>query len=293
MRAIYNNYLRKYRGAILGWGISLALLGWMFVPVYEIIKEQGDMMNEYLEMFPPEMLAFFGDIKSMSTPDGYLSLEYFSFIPLVLAAFAIGSGGGLIAADEENGTLDLIAAHPQSRSSLFFGRFLAFISALLLIMALAFVGLYIPATAANMGLTAAELSYPFSSMFAYLLLFGTMALILSLILPSKKMTGMIAGIILVADFFIQGLSKSYEQLEPIAKVLPLNFYQGTGWIDGLEMNPFLGLLGVSVLFTLLAWWRFLRRDIRVGGEGSWQLPKIKIGRGKGGKPQELAEASGD
>jgi len=31
---------------------------------------------------------------------------------------------------------------------------------------------------------------------------------------------------------------------------------------------------VSLIFTLLAWWRFQRRDIRVGGEGGWNLPAL-------------------
>jgi len=40
----------------------------------------------------------------------------------------------------------------------------------------------------------------------------------------------------------------------------------------LNSQWFLGLLGVAALFTLVAWWRFQRRDIRVAGEGGWQFP---------------------
>jgi hypothetical protein len=29
-----------------------------------------------------------------------------------------------------------------------------------------------------------------------------------------------------------------------------------------------------VVFAALAWWCFQRRDIRVGGEGGWQLPRL-------------------
>ena len=36
----------------------------------------------------------------------------------------------------------------------------------------------------------------------------------------------------------------------------------------------LGLLVASALLALFAWWRFERRDIRVVGEGSWQLPSL-------------------
>jgi len=293
MIAIFNNTLTKSRGAILGWGIALALLGAMFVPIYDSFKEQGDLMNQLVEIYPPEMMAFFGDISSITTPDGFLSLEYFSFIPLVLAIYAIGAGSGLIVGDEEIGTLDLIAAHPVSRSSLFFGRLAAFVSALGLILVLAYLGIFIPAQLSSMGLTAAELLTPFLSMFAYLLLFGGLSLILSLVLPSKRMASMVSGIILVADFFIQGFANSYSELEAVAEILPLNFYQGVGWIDGLETGWFFGLIGVATLFSLVAWWRFLRRDIRVGGEGSWELPSFRFRKSKKRDVAELADVSGD
>jgi hypothetical protein len=31
-----------------------------------------------------------------------------------------------------------------------------------------------------------------------------------------------------------------------------------------------------LLFALLAWWRFERREIRVGGEGGWSLPRLLL-----------------
>ena len=104
---------------------------------------------------------------------------------------------------------------------------------------------------------------------------------------------MIAGILLIADFFIQGFAELNADLEPIADVLPLNFYQGRGWTDGLNNEWFLGLLAASLAFTLLAWWRFHRRDIRVGGEGSWMLPAWVPFRRKSSPKPAVVEAAGD
>jgi hypothetical protein len=54
--------------------------------------------------------------------------------------------------------------------------------------------------------------------------------------------------------------------------LPYAYYQGSEAINGLNWGWLLGLLTVSAVFLLLAWWRFQNRDIRVAGEGSWRLP---------------------
>jgi hypothetical protein len=39
----------------------------------------------------------------------------------------------------------------------------------------------------------------------------------------------------------------------------------------------LGLLLASLLLALLAWWRFQRREIRVGGEGGWNYANVAAG----------------
>jgi hypothetical protein len=43
-------------------------------------------------------------------------------------------------------------------------------------------------------------------------------------------------------------------------------------LNGLDWGNLLGLLGFALLFTLLAWLLFERRDIRVSGTASWKMP---------------------
>jgi hypothetical protein len=64
-------------------------------------------------------------------------MNYFAFMPLILSVFAVLAGGGLLVADEEKGTLDLVLAHPVRRTSLFIGRVAAFVVATLAVLAIA------------------------------------------------------------------------------------------------------------------------------------------------------------
>jgi hypothetical protein len=43
-------------------------------------------------------------------------------------------------------------------------------------------------------------------------------------------------------------------------------------LKDLNWEHLLGLLGFTLLFTLLAWLLFERRDVRLSGTGSWKLP---------------------
>jgi putative exporter of polyketide antibiotics len=98
----------------------------------------------------------------------------------------------------------------------------------------------------------------------------TFALILSLVLPARRMASMVAGILAVASFFITLLSDVVEELERVADFSPLSYLEtGTAIDNGLKMTWFGTFLAISLGLALLSWLLFQRRDVRVGGEGSW------------------------
>ena len=107
------------------------------------------------------------------------------------------------------------------------------------------------------------------SLLGVLLLFAMLALLLSMLLPSRRVAAMTAGTLLVFSYFVTSLAKLNSSLKPVARLMPLRYYQSADAIEGLNYAWLSGLLGVALLFTVLAWWRFERRDIRVAGEGSW------------------------
>jgi ABC-2 type transport system permease protein len=275
MKTIFRYRLARLRGQILGWGIGLALYALVIAQFYGTIVEQQEQFEELLDAYPQEMMAFFGDLDDFATPSGYLGVEYFSYMPLIVGIFAVLIGSGLLASDEENGRLDLIMAHPVSRTVLFTGRLLAFITATAAIMVLAWLGLAVPSRWTLLNeVSFVEMAQPFFSLFGVLIFFGALALLLSLLLPSRRMAAMTSGLLLVGNFLLIGLARINTDLEPIAESSPLYYYQGGEAIDGLNVMRVIGLLAFAALFALLAWWRFQRRDIRVGGEGGWQRPSL-------------------
>ena len=74
---------------------------------------------------------------------------------------------------------------------------------------------------------------------------------------------------MVASYFLSSLSSLNEGLEYVAQFLPYAYFQGSDALNGLNLPWLLGLLVTILVLSLVAWWRFLRRDIRVAGEGRW------------------------
>jgi len=279
MLTIFKHAVARSKGSILGWGLSLGLLSMWMVSFYDTLARSKEQFEKLLAAYPKEIFAFFGGMTDFFSPQGFINGELYSYMPLVLGIFAVLAGSGLLAGDEEKGFLDLLAAHPKSRTALFFGRFLAFVATSAAILALMWLGTMIGTQwSVHMKIGWGEMWLPNLSLLAMLLLFGCLALFLSMVLPSRRLAASVAGLLLVASFFINGMAALNADVAKIAKWLPMKYYQGGLAIGGMNWEWFGGLMVAAAAFALLAWWQFLRRDIRVGGEGGWKLPALRLRR---------------
>jgi ABC-2 type transport system permease protein len=271
--------LSSLRGHILGWGMGVAFLGLILVPFYDVFMEQQADFLQMLESYPPEFLAFFGgDATSLATTEGYLGMYGFSMLPVIVGIFAVAVGSGLLASDEENGRLDLIVAHPVSRTGLFWGRTLAFVAASAGIMVLGWLGFSVLLGGSSLDVTWGQMALPFLPLLAQTLIYGVLALLLSLLLPARRLAAAGAGLVLVLSYLLSSMAGLNERLAAIARFLPYDYFQSSGALNGLDWASFLGLLAVSAALAAVAWWRFERRDIRVAGEGGWRLPMPRLRR---------------
>jgi ABC-2 type transport system permease protein len=255
---------------MIGWGIGIFLIGLMVMPLWDILRKQRADFEKMLQGLPPFLKALRG-VDRMFTPEGFLDSQFFSLMPLILGIFALLGGSGLLVTDEENGTLDLVLAHPVSRSKLFLGRLAGFTAATAAILAVGWVALVLPLHWSSLEVGLGVLVLPFISLLAVLLLYGTLALLLSMLLPSRRLSAMLSGLVVVGSFFLKALGRINPDLEVLVRASPLYYYQGGDAIGGLNFPWLIGLVLVAALFAGLAWWRFERRDIRVAGEGNWRF----------------------
>jgi ABC-2 type transport system permease protein len=264
-----------FRGQILGWGLGIAALGLIIVAFYDVFGERQADFMKMIESYPPEFLAFFGtDKQGMLSPEGYLGMYGFSFLPIIIGFFAVMAGSSLIGGDEERGRLDLIIAHPVGRTAFFFGRTMAFTGATISILLLGWLGFCVLLNGSSLGITWTEMALPFISSLAQALIYSTLALLLSMILPARNFAAVLSGLIMVVGYVLSSMASLNQNLEKVARVFPYTYFQGSQAFTDLNLTWLFALFAASLVMVLLAWWRFVRRDIRLSGEGSfhWQLP---------------------
>jgi ABC-2 type transport system permease protein len=270
MNANFRYMLRRYRLAIAGWGLALAIVAVIAVRLYSTILERMEVVEKLMAGMPPLLVALAGEASVLATPGGWLHVKFFVMVPILLGIYCVQAGAGLLAGDEERGRLDLLMAYPVSRTRLFLGRLLALVTATGWILAICWAAVFLALPGSGMKIHFGESLLPFLNTLAPLLLFEMLALALSMIMPSKLLAAGAAGFVLVASFFIELLLSVEPALLSVAKLLPLHYYRGGLALESFGWPGFLGQLGVALLLGVFAYWRFLRRDIRVMGEGSWR-----------------------
>jgi len=272
MFTIFKNTLRRNLWQLLGWGLTLGIVTFSLMLLYKMIEQQSQPVTSLMQAYGPNFMAFFGGTMDIISPGGYIDFAYFSYIPIVAGIFSLLVGSGLILADEERGTLDLVLAHPVSRTALFWGRFLAFTVVTVGILLLSWLGFVAGLPVAGWDLSAFALLLPHLDMFAILMLFGSLALFLSMALPSRTLAASLTGALLVASYFVTSLARISDKLAGINNFSPLKYYEGGRALDSLNWEHILGLFGFVLLFTLLSWLLFERRDVRVSGTAGWKMP---------------------
>ena len=235
---------------------------------------------ELIASYPPELLAAVGvtSPEELFSVSGYLNTYVFSYMPLIVGVMAILLGSGLLAADEEDGVLDLVIGHPVSRGRLFTGRLLAFATTLAAVSAILWAGLAIGTMTVDLGLDAVDLIWPSLSLLAALLFFGTFSLLASMLLPSRKIAAMAAGALLAVSFLLTMFGNLDPTLSSLADFSPLSYYQGGRAIAEVEWIWLAAQFAISALFAVIALWRFQKREIRVAGERGFSLPRLRLRR---------------
>ncbi|MFI6823449.1 ABC transporter permease subunit [Micromonospora sp. NPDC050187] len=111
------------RRVLTGWTVGATLAAVMYASFYPQVS--GGQMAEAVAGYPEAMREAFR-LDDLTSAGGYLGSSVFGLIlPLIVMFYGTATGARAIAGDEESGRLDLILAHPISRTRLVLQRFAA------------------------------------------------------------------------------------------------------------------------------------------------------------------------
>jgi ABC-2 type transport system permease protein len=263
LRNVFAKTLWDARRSLLAWAVAISAVGVMYAAFWPTVNTPD--MQEALRSYPEGMLEAL-NYDDLTTPAGYLgSSVYGLLIPLLVAVLAIAYGTRAVAGDEEAGTLDLVLAHPVSRTRVALQRFAALAAALVVVGAVLWLAMLAIAGAAELeGITAAELAATTVQLALFGACLGAVAFAVGAATGSKALAIAVSAGVAVLTYLASGFFPQIEGLQWTRDLSPWHWYLGGEPLkNGLQAGDSLLLLGVTVVLVAAGTWRFNRRDVAV------------------------------
>lgn len=122
-RTVFARTLADNWRGLTGWTVGATLAAVMYASFYPQLAD--GQMAEAVASYPEALREAFR-LEDLTSAAGYLGSSVFGLIlPLIAMFYGAATGARAIAGDEETGYLDLLLAHPISRTRLVLHRFAA------------------------------------------------------------------------------------------------------------------------------------------------------------------------
>lgn len=268
--SIFLKSLREERWQALGFGLSLMLIAAMDVYIWPSYRDTLQNFD-----IPPAIQAFMGTDLSFATGAGFLSGEFFSWIPILLIVYAVIQGTGAIAGEEGSGTLDLLLAQPIARRDVVLQKAGAVVVGSVLIVALGWLGFALSIPFVDINVSLADTAIASANMLPITLLFFAVSLWAGAVAPSRAMASAVAIGVATATYFISTLANGVESLRNLRYATPFYYYgSGTPLVRSIDWWHVALLLGIAAAFVALTLRSFERRDVSTGGASDVDLTGV-------------------
>jgi ABC-2 type transport system permease protein len=108
--------LRRSRIIVIGLALVVLVYGGLIAALYPILLANTSMIEDYMKLFPKEIMAAFGMTGSLADPGIFFTTYIGSFLwPVVAAIAAIVLATRPSAADADRGWADVVLATPLTR----------------------------------------------------------------------------------------------------------------------------------------------------------------------------------
>ncbi|WP_173037984.1 ABC transporter permease subunit [Phytohabitans flavus] len=255
--SVFTRTLWDNRRSLLVWAVAAGLLALVYASFYPQVS--ADSMANV-----PEAMRGFG-FEDTSTAAGYLRGAVFGLlVPLLVTFYGAATGARTISTDEESGYLDLLLAHPISRTRLLLHRYAALAAGAILIAAAVFAAMLAVRNSADLdsiavsGFAAQTLNVALLG-----LLFGAVATGIGAAFGRSRgaVFGSTAGLGVLA-YALHGLAPQIGA-EWLRYLTPYHYYiDHQPLINGVNGGDIAVLASCATVAVAAGVWRLNQRDLR-------------------------------
>lgn len=257
---------------MVSWGVGIAIYMALVLALFPSLAEQLSQ----IDLTQLEVYQAFGVTENFTSLDGYYTVYVMGYLPILAAVFAVISGNGALAGEEEQGTLELTMALPLRRWQIVVAKAVAIGLTLFVILLINYGAIWLTLQLIEgqtpVTLSATQIRQSVLGTWPLAFFFAMFSLWLGAYLPRRRWTMGLSVLVVIGSWLINNLALSNTELQSIAPWLPFHYLNtdvAQGWLlaDNLIL---LGAAGVALLLALLS---FQRRNLMTGA-WPWQRARV-------------------
>jgi len=255
--------LRVDRRSLAWWAIGLIFTTVLFLVFYPSIADNAAAYRQAIEGLPDALKAFAGGEGDPVSPGGYMQGQFFASLGAWLFfGFGVARGGRAIAGDEEDGTLELVAAAPVGRERIVVERALALAIELVVVCLVTWLTLVILGPPFELDLPAGDYAAGVVGLGLGAWVFGSLALAVGAATGRPAVAYGIGGAAAALAFLFTVLAPLTDIINDRRELSPGWQSFGTRPIEtGFHAGDFALLAIEGIVIIAIGTWLFLRRDI--------------------------------
>jgi ABC-2 type transport system permease protein len=206
--------------------------------------------------------AILGDMNLAGTPEGYLNLQLFPFLPLFVAIFLIIATSQAIAGEESAKTLGILLARPVSRFQVLAEKALAFLLGTVVILVVMAIGAVAGALVAGVDLPLDLLALSIIAALPYGIWLLGFGLFCSAFFKNRMVAALVATGVVAATYMFNSLTEFNPDLRFYNQFMPMYYYAwGDPLLSSINWRNVGILVAAGAAFYIFAVEAFRRREV--------------------------------
>lgn len=248
------------------YALGVAAYGVMILAIWPSMAGDIATLEQLWESYPEGLKTIFGADIPFTSFDGFLTLEYFTIMWLIIgAAFSISIATGALAGEIDKGTMELLLSQPISRRSVTVSKMVFHVIGLAFIIAATMIPLLIGAWIIGEELSITGALALSLLLFLFMMSLGSLGFFFSAVFSDRgKAVFAVVGIFIFA-YALDILAKFNEFVENFHFLSLFKYYDPYPYlhdatIDWSSLSVYSGIIVVASVAATI--W-FERRDIAV------------------------------
>lgn len=265
-RNLFRMDMKRNAANLITWIGVITILISVTMAVYPAFLANQSKIMGMLTIIPKGALQFKGisNFTDLLSAVGFYAANNVMYMMVLGSIFSIVLASNIILKEEYQKTAEFLFTWPLTRGEIFTGKMLVLLINILLLNLITSAAGYISIKIVNPG-TFNFRAFLTLSVYTFLLnlFFGALGMLLStLVKKPRPITTFSIGLVLIL-YFIETISKITEGISSIGYLSPFRYAPVNAAADSFRLEPLnvSYFIVLSVLFSVIAWAKFKRKDI--------------------------------